>query len=149
MLRKNKLRALLLAVAAAALLFGLGALRGRDFRLNRSVRNVALRLVQIERLSQTTGVEYRLRFLPSALEIEVFDPESGGWKPFMSKGYSGKTRCLAPEGAFVFSRGFFSRFEKNGKSTRRRSVIVEFTYPGLDRKGRILFHRKGDWRVLG
>lgn len=150
MLRKFKIRPLLMALAAAALLCGGAAVRGRDARLNRTVRNVALRLVQIERLSRTTGVDYRVVFHADALEVEVFDPESNGWRFELRKPYTGKSRCAEPGFAFVFSRGFFRSFDAGGEDRRPpRYVIVEFSYPGLSRKGRIMFHRKGDWRVLG
>jgi len=147
---KFKIHPLLFLLAAAALLGGGIALRGRDARLNRTIRHVALRLVQLERLSQTTGVDYRVRFLPDALEVEVFDPEARGWRPYLLKPYPRGIRCAEPGFAFVFSRGFFRSFDADVEGGRPpRYVIVEFSVPGLSRKGRIMFHRKGDWRVLG
>ena len=147
---KFKIRPLLFLLVAVALLGAGIALRGRDARLNRTIRHVALRLVQIERLSQTTGVDYRVRFLPDALEVEVFDPEARGWRPYLHKPYSRGIRCAEPAFTFVFSRGFFKSFDAGDEGGRPpRYVIVEFSGPGLSRKGRIMFHRKGDWRVLG
>ncbi len=124
-------------------------LRLQDYRLNRTVRNVALRLVQVETLSRTTRVDYRLVFWNNICRVDVFDPSSNRWQPNADTIY-GKGVLSQPLGLeVVFSQGRFKEFRLGeGKGKLPKYLIVEFFVAGTERKRGIIFYQDGNWRVL-
>jgi hypothetical protein len=147
---KFKLRPLVVAVFVCLGITLLGGFRIKDYRLNRTVRNVALRLVQMGTLSRTTRVDYRLVFWNNRCVVEYFDRESGRWHPHAASSYH-RGVVSAPAGVrILFSGGRFKEYTLPGKRGRiPRYLILEFRIPGTPKKRGIIFYRDGDWRILG
>lgn len=124
-------------------------LRQEEYRLNRTVRNVALRLVQVETLSRTTRVDYRLRFWNNVCKVERFDRSTGLWMPYVDTPYS-RGIVSQPLGLqVIFSQGHFREYRlEGGPGKTPRYVIVEFKVSGTDVKRGIIFYQDGSWRVL-
>ena len=148
---KFKLRA---PQAAAVLLLGLvivaAAVRIDDYHLNRNVRNLSLKLVQVERLSQTTAVDYRVKFFERDFLIEAWDEETQSWESSFRGRYSRGVRCRTLGWEFRFSQGLFREYRFEGQQSRGpRYLVVEFYIEGNKSKRSLIFYREGDWRVLG
>jgi hypothetical protein len=125
-------------------------LRLQDFRLNRTIRTVALKLVQIEKLSQTTAVIYRIEFFSDFYRIDLFSPEDEEWKPFIQGKYSKGISCQTTGWSFYFVRGYFRDYSQEGETTKNpRYLLVEFFVPGTQKIKKLIFYRDKDWRVLG
>lgn len=135
------------ALAAVIVIF---FLRHQDFQLNRTIRNIALRLVQIEVLSRTTAVDYKVLFESEGYSIEIFDREAGTWKPYLAAKYPRSIRSKASEFEFVFSRGFFREYlRREGEGRGPKYIIIDIYLPETTKKRSLIFYRDGDWRVLG
>ncbi|NOR14932.1 MAG: hypothetical protein GQ544_04445 [Candidatus Aminicenantes bacterium] len=149
MLVKIKLRPFLGISLVVLLLATVYLLRLQEYRLNRTVRNVALRLVQVETLSRTTRVDYRLVFWNNICRVDVFDRNSNRWKPYADTAYC-KGVLSQPVGLeVVFSQGRFKEYrlgEGRGKSPKY--LIIEFFVVGTEKKRGIIFYQDGNWRVL-
>jgi hypothetical protein len=124
-------------------------LRLQEYRLNRTVRYVALRIVQVETLSRTTRVDYRLVFWNNTCRVDVFDRGTNRWKPYVDTAYS-KGILSQPVGLeIVFSQGRFKEYRLGeGKGKPPKYFIVEFLVAGTDKKRGIIFYQDGNWRVL-
>lgn len=120
-----------------------------NYLLNRAVREVALKLTQVEVLSRTTEFEYRAVFSEDHLQIDFFNKETQDWKNFMRHVYSSSVSAHSGEEMFLFARGAFRQFlsKKEDKGVPPRYVSVDFHFPGSGKKKSIIFFRKGDWRV--
>jgi hypothetical protein len=150
MTAKFKLRTPLVWVIVCLGLSILGILRIKDYRLNRTVRNVALRLVQMETLSRTTRVDYRVVFWNNRCVMEYFDRDSGCWHPHTASAYH-RGVVSDPAGLrIIFSGGRFKEYSLPGARERiPRYLILEFRIPGTPKKRGVIFYRDGDWRILG
>jgi len=144
-----KLRPFLGIALLALLLATVFFLRPQEYRLNRTVRNVALRLVQVETLSRTTRVDYRLVFWNNTCRVDVFDRGSNRWKPYADTAYS-KGVLSQPVGLeVVFSQGRFKEYRLDeGKGKSPKYLIVDFLVAGTEKKRGIIFYQNGNWRVL-
>jgi hypothetical protein len=143
--RRTFLGILLLLLLSAAVFL----LRLESYRLNRTVRNVALRLVQVETLSRTTRVDYRLEFWNNICRVERFDRGTGLWLPYVDTTY-GRGIVSQPLGLqVVFSQGKFKEYRLEGGPARTpKYLILEFKVAGTDVKRGIIFYQDGNWRVL-
>jgi hypothetical protein len=146
---KIKLRPFLGVSLVVLLLATVYLLRLQEYRLNRTVRNVAMRLVQVETLSRTTRVDYRLVFWNNVCRVDVFDRSSNSWKPNSNTTYS-KGVLSQPLGLeVVFSQGRFMEYRLGeGKGKSPKYLIIEFFVAGTDKKRGIIFYQDGNWRVL-
>ncbi len=147
---KFKLRAPTAVVVVGLGLMLLGALRIKDYRLNRTVRNVALRLVQMETLSRTTRVDYRMVFWNNRCEVEYYDRDSNRWHPHAASAYH-RGVVSDPAGLqIVFSGGRFKEYTlPGGRGRTPPYLILEFRIPGTPKKRGVIFYSDGDWRILG
>ncbi len=146
---KIKLRPLLGISLVVLLLATAYLLRLQEYRLNRTVRNVALRLVQVETLSRTTRVDYRLVFWNNVCRVDVFDRSSNRWKPYSDTAYC-KGVLSQPVGLeVIFSQGRFKEYRLGeGKGRSPKYLIIEFFVAGTEKKRGIIFYQDGNWRVL-
>lgn len=134
----------------AAVFVLLWLVRYQDFQLNRTVRGIALRLIQIEVLSRTREVDYKVVFEPGGYSISVLDLESGNWRPYQAVKFPNRIRSRASEFEFFFSGGFFREYRRKGKQSRGpRYIIIDIYLPDTNKKRSLIFYREGDWRILG
>lgn len=125
-------------------------LRIQDFRLNRTLRTIALKLVQMEKLSQTTAVIYRIEFFNDGYRIDHFSPEEEEWKPFIQGKLCKGVSCRTTGWFFYFARGYFRDYSQDEITTKKpRYLIVDFFVPGTKKIRKLIFYRGKDWRVLG
>ena len=147
---KFKLWQRVLLVGALAAVIVIFFLRYQNFQLNRTVRNIALRLVQIEVLSRTTAVDYKVVFEFDGYSIKIFDREAETWNPYLAAKYPNRIRSRASEFEFVFSGGFFREYRRReGEGRGPKYIIIDIYLPGTTKKRSLIFYRDGDWRVLG
>ncbi|MBN2246518.1 MAG: hypothetical protein JW755_11810 [Candidatus Aminicenantes bacterium] len=125
-------------------------LRIQDFRLNRTIRTIALKLVQMEKLSQTTAVIYRIEFFDDGYRIDHFSQEEQVWNPFIEGKYCKGVACHTTGWFFYFVRGYFREYSQEGTTAKTpRFLIVEFFISGTQKTRKLIFYRDEDWRVLG
>jgi len=124
--------------------------RLQDFRLNRTLRTIALKLVQIEKLSQTTAVIYRIEFFDDFYRIDFLSPDDKEWTPFIQDEYCHDVSCRTTGWLFYFVRGYFREYSQEGKRAKNPPyLIVEFYVPGTQKTKKLIFYRDKDWRILG
>jgi hypothetical protein len=146
---KIKLRTFLGVSLLLLVLATISVLRLEDYRLNRTVRNVALRLVQVETLSRTTRVDYRLVFWNNLCRVELYDTSSQSWKPYVDTVYSKGILSQPPGLEVVFSQGRFKEYRlESGRGRSPKYLIVEFKVAGSEKKRGIIFYQDGSWRAL-
>ncbi len=126
------------------------AIRQEEYTLNRTVREVFLKLVQVETLSRTTKVDYKVVFWKDHYSVDVYERQTNTWKRFYQSPY-GKgifTRPLDFE--FIFSNGRFHTYRSLSKKQKLPSyIIISFHSEGTPKEKRIIFYqKKRDWKVL-
>lgn len=123
-----------------------------NYLLNRTLTEIALRLTQIEILSRTTGIDYKLVFLEDRYAIDNFDNNTGKWCNLMEKKYLGRVSCSkeVDKIEFIFSQGKFWKYQSiKNKDYKSQYIIIEFSDSKAQKKRRIIFYKKGSWKVLG
>jgi hypothetical protein len=135
----------LIVVSSVALFF----FRCGAYRLNRTVREVALRLIQVSTLSRTTGTDFRVIFNERYLTIDTFDEDSKDWQKYKRWPYLKGVTCSLQGWAFIFSNGTFKEYSSsNWRGKAPKYVMVEFLLKSTSKKKEIIFNRDGNWRVL-
>ncbi len=140
-------------VLLLCLLMGIAALPYLTLRntyaLNRAVREITFRMVQLETLSRTTRTDYRIRFDTGIYSLASWEKDSETWQPYLSEGYYKGIECAAVDFDIVFSRGRFHEIRyRAGQRKPPRYLIVELFSPRTQKKKGIIFYRDKDWRVL-
>lgn len=150
MWRKKTKIVLLGVIILIAILVVLYFFRLQDFRLNRTLRTIALKLVQIEKLSQTSSVIYRVEFFDDFYRIDFLSENDEEWTPFIQDEYAHGVFCRTSGWLFYFVRGFFREYLQEGKTAKNPPyLIVEFYVPGTQKTKKLIFYRDKDWRILG
>jgi hypothetical protein len=122
----------------------------KDYLLNKTIREVALRMVQLEVLSRTRAVDYKVVFERGHYFIQVFDSDKKEWLPYLKASYRGRVLNRQSKFEFIFSRGSLREYRVRDKGRKLpRYVVVEFFLPGSSKKKSLIFYKKGDWKVLG
>ncbi|MFO7865761.1 MAG: hypothetical protein R6V02_02965 [Candidatus Aminicenantes bacterium] len=119
-----------------------------NYYLNRTVREITLRLIQVSIRSRTTEVEYRVHFHENGYLIEVKDTDSENWE--MESGYDLRTGIRSHPGGLrcYFVRGRFVGYDINGKRGPRY-VLLHFKHNDNPLKRSLIFFRRGEWRPVG
>ena len=135
------------------LLLGIAALlfmpRWNTYALNRAVRELAFRMVQLETLSRTTRTDYRVRFDAGIYTLSSWERESETWQPYLSEGYYKGIECADLDFDIVFSGGRFHEIRyRNGQKKPPKYLIVELRSARSGKTKGIIFYRDKDWRVL-
>jgi hypothetical protein len=123
--------------------------RWNSYTLNRAVREIAFRMVQLETLSRTTRTDYRIRFETEIYTLSTWEKESETWQPYLSEGYYKGMECTTVDYDIVFSEGRFDEMRyRAGQKKPPRYLIVELQSPKSRKTRGIIFYRDKDWRVL-
>ena len=150
MWRKKTKLALFGVIILIAILVVLYFFRLQDFRLNRTLRTIALKLVQIEKLSQTSSVIYRVEFFDNFYHIDFLSENDEEWTLFIQDEYAHSVFCRTTGWRFYFIRGFFREYSQEGKTDKNPPyLIVEFFVSGTQKTKKLIFYRDKDWRILG
>ena len=146
MLKKmlKKLVPLILILIAAGSFF----FRQKPYHLNRTLRETAMRLIQVSVLSRTTGVDYRIEFKEYAYSVAARDHETGNWETESVYTLKKGIQCSLPGLRLYFVRGRFAGYEINGNKGPRY-ILLHYSYPDSERKRSLIFYRSGDWRTIG
>lgn len=120
-----------------------------DYRLNRVVRLVSMRISQFERLSFIRNEPYRIVF--STKEYSVWNlTREGDWVLFVKHTLPADIQTNAESLELYVSGGGVSSIRVNDKQKAKLSVMsLEFSL--VDRKSKkrgLIFSGKGKWRVL-
>lgn len=149
MVAKFKLRTVLIFLVITVGLASLIWMRHQEYRLNRTVRTIALRVVQLETLSRTTRVDYRMVFWNNRCVIDRFDRRTQKWSWYQNTPYARKVFSQPSGYELIFSEGQLQEYSAPGsKSITKRNLIVEFFIPGTPLKHAMIFYADGNWRVL-
>jgi len=144
-----RVRSLGIIILIFAVLLSFIILR-KDYLLNKTVREVALRMVQLEVISRTRAVNYKVIFERDHYYIQVFDLDKKEWLPYLKSGYRGRVLNRQSKFEFIFSQGSLREYRVRDKGRMLpRYVVVEFYFPGSSKKKSLIFYKKGDWKVLG
>ena len=122
---------------------------GEYYPLNKTLREISLRLVQIRRLSRTREIDYMVVFCKDHYFIDYFDKDEESWKSYIKLKYHNGVLSEWDGVELIFSKGRFKDYrvkEQEGKIFKY--VIINFYCPKLPKKKAIIFYRKGDWKVL-
>lgn len=137
---------IVLATGFLALLFFL-SLRG-DYKLNRVVRECHLRMIQIEVLSATMSLDFRIIFHDDRCVVDIQAGGEGKWDRYGESEYGGRIRNVSGETELVFSRGTLSDFRLAGrKPSLQKYATIEFAHPGSSRRPGFIFFASGMWHV--
>lgn len=125
-------------------------LNRQNYQLNRTARDISLRLEQVAVFSRTRAVEYRVIFYKEFYIITVFDQISGKFRKYMEckyrKGVIGESIGIE----LVFSGGKYQGYNQDNKRKKApRYLVLNFFLSGSGKRKGIIFYQKGDWRVLG
>lgn len=145
-LKKNYFIAILFFLATFLALF---FLRFGTYRLNRTVREVDLRLIQISTLSRTTSADFRVIFTERYMVADTFDEDLRNWQKYKEWPYLKGITCGLQGWAFFFSNGTLREYQSSswpGKAPKH--IIVEFMLKSSSKKKGVIFNRDGQWRVL-
>ncbi len=125
-------------------------IRQEEYLLNRSVRETALRLLQISRLSRTTDTDYKMIFSKYRLEVYRYEKELKTWQRHLEIPYEKGVESDAPNWEFVFSEGRCTGY-RSMKGARKvpKYTMVSFHHESSSRKKEIIFFKDGSWKVLG
>jgi len=122
---------------------------GENYHLNKTVREISLRLVQIRRLSRTREIDYKVVFCKEHYFIDYFDKDEESWKRHIKSKYHNGVLSELDRVELIFSKGRFKDYrlkEREGKIFKY--VIINFYCPKSPKKKAIIFYRQGDWKVL-
>jgi len=138
---------IIILILAAVLVF---LILRKEYPLNKTVREVALRMVQLEVVSRTRAVDYKVVFERDHYYIQVFDLDKKEWLPYLKYSYRGRVLNRQSKFEFIFSRGTLREYRARNKGRKLpRYVVVEFYLPSSSKKKSLIFYKKGDWKVLG
>lgn len=122
---------------------------GKNYPLNKTVREVSLRLVQIRRLSMTRQIDYKVVFCREHYFIDYFDEDEKSWKRYIKSNYHNGVLSELDGVELIFVKGRFKDYrlkEQEGKIFKY--VIISFYSQNSPKKKAIIFYRTGDWKVL-
>lgn len=121
------------------------------FFLNRVVRNVDLRLLQFQKLSDKRNESFKFHFSSGSLTISNFKRDSEEWNVYLEYVFPGDINSELDDFEVIFHDGeLISLTLGHGKKILQSNVILYF-YPkerGAPKKGIIFYEKVGDWRVL-
>jgi hypothetical protein len=122
---------------------------GENYLLNKTVRQISLRLVQIQRLSRTRQIDYKVVFCREHYFIDHFDKDEESWERYTKSKYHNGVLSELDGVELIFSKGRLKDYrlkEQDGKIFKY--VIINFYRPKSPKKKAIIFYRTGDWKVL-
>ena len=124
-------------------------LLGKNYPLNKTIREISLRLVQIQRLSRTRGIDYRVVFCKDHYIIDSFDKKEESWKRYHTSTYRNGVLSEWDGLELIFSKGRLKDYRlKDQEEKALKYVIINFYRPHSRNKKGIIFYRKGDWKAL-
>lgn len=122
---------------------------GENYLLNKTVRQISLRLVQIRRLSRTRQIDYKIVFCREHYFIDYFDKDEESWERYIKSKYHNGVLSELDGVELIFSKGRFKDYRlKEQEGTIFKYVIINFYRPKSPKKKAIIFYRTGDWKVL-
>lgn len=150
-MQKIPKRVLIIGSVGLAILAILGVqILRKDYSLNRTLRNINLKLVQIQHLSRTTAAPFQVQFLQNSYVIQVRNKTTNEWEDYHTEPYPDGITCEKNPFIFLFQKGRLQEIQSLDKSIRiLRSVVLRFYTSASSRTRAIIFHQKGEWRVLG
>lgn len=147
-MRMKYIRIFLILILSTTFLV-LVLLRYEDYRLNRTVRESVLNLMQISHLSLKTRAAYKVIFQDQQLRIDVFDRDLAKWKKYQAWPYKKGIICNSQGWEFIFSRGSFKEYRLSSWSGKvPKYIIVQFQLESSSKRKGIIFYQDGHWRVL-
>jgi len=122
----------------------------KDYLLNKTAREVSLRMIQVGVFSRTRAVDFKVVFERDYYYIQVYDKDIKDWQHYLRCRYRGGALNRQTSFEFIFSKGTFSEYHfRDSKRKVPSYVVVELYSPESGKKRSIIFYRKGDWRILG
>jgi hypothetical protein len=122
---------------------------GKNYNLNKTVREITLRLIQIRRLSRTRAVDYRLEFHAKYFSIDYFDAAESRWKKYSQSRYRHRIKCELDGATLILSKGRLQKFGLKGqKELFPEYMIVYFVSQKSKKRKALIFYKKGNWKVI-
>jgi hypothetical protein len=122
---------------------------GNNYPLNKTIREISLRLIQIQRLSRTRQIDYKVVFCKEHYIIDSFDKKEEKWKIYNTSKYRNGVLSEWDGLELIFSNGRLRDYRLIDQEEEiLRYVIIHFYRPKSTQKKAIIFYRKGNWKVL-
>lgn len=149
-MKKTSLKIFIPAFLILLLTSFLFILQWNHYLLNRTVRNVSLRIVQLEILSKRTSINYKIKFTENRYEVNIYNAIKNEWESYIQGTYPrGVTAAPFPLELY-FSKGRLIKYQyKNRSSNIRKSVTIYFSHRDVDERRAIIFYKNDSWKVLG
>jgi hypothetical protein len=125
------------------------AFLGENYLLNKTVREISLRLVQIRRLSRTRNIDYKVVIGREQYNIDYLDIDDMSWKRYIQSKYRNGVLGELDGAELIFSKGRFKGYRWKGRETEFSDyIIMNFYSPKSQKKKAIILYRNGDWKAL-
>jgi hypothetical protein len=149
-MKKTSLKIFIPAFLVLLLASFLFILQWNQYLLNRTVRNISLRIVQLEILSKRTSINYKIKFAENRYEVKIYNTMKNEWETYVQETYlKGVTAAPFPLELY-FSKGRLIKYQyKNFSSNIRKSVTIYFSHRDVDERRAIIFYKNDNWKVLG
>lgn len=121
------------------------------FFLNRTVRNVDLRLLQFQKLSAKRKEGFKFHFSSNSLLISNFHKDKEEWIPYLEYAFPGDITCDLENFEVIFIDGELTSLALGQGEKILQPYVILYFYPNEranPRKGIIFYEKAGDWRVL-
>jgi hypothetical protein len=149
MLAKFKLTTAAAVLAAILFVGGVSVIRRQEIRLNRTLRSVALRVLQVETLSRTRQQVYRMEFWNNRFLVDFYDEAAGRWERERDIAFPPEVMTPGVGTRLFFSRGRLERFEGDvRRGQKARYLLLELRVPGTAKVRSLIFYEGGDWRIV-
>lgn len=119
--------------------------------LNRTVRNVDLRLLQFQKLSDKRNESFKFHFSSGSLLISNFHRDKEEWNVYLEYTFPGGITSELENFEVVFHDGELTSLTLGHGEKILQSYIILYFYPKErpgPKKGIIFYEKIGDWRVL-
>ena len=119
--------------------------------LNRTVRNVDLRLLQFQKLSDKRNESFKFHFTTDVLTISNFHRDKEEWNVYLEYTFPGNIASELENFEVIFHDGELTRLTLGGGEKILQPYVILYFFPKervAPKKGIIFYEKVGDWRVL-
>lgn len=146
--RPKLLRTAGIVIAAGIPVLLIALALGGDYKLNRTVREAYLRMIQVEILSSTMAMDFRMVFHEDRSVVDMWNDDTEDWVRFMELAYRGSSRNISGDTEIFFSRGKLSNYRQESQaSPLLKYITIDFALAGSSKTRGLILFSSGAWHV--